>query len=41
MGMLQSGDWVNTLEIGLSNVFGVELSEDRKKAINALEVEAT
>lgn len=37
MGMLQSGDWVNTLEIGLSNVFGVELSSDTKEKINALE----
>ena len=37
MGMLQSGDWVNTLEIGLSNVFGVDLSEEKKKALNTLE----
>lgn len=37
MGMLQSGDWVNTLEIGLSNVFGIELSQDKKESINALE----
>lgn len=37
MGMLQAGDWVNTLEIGLSNVFGVELSADTKESLNTLE----
>lgn len=37
MGMLQSGDWVNTLEVGLSNVFGVDLSEEKKEQLNKLE----
>lgn len=37
MGMLQSGDWVNTLDIGLSNVFGIELGEDKKNSLNSLE----
>ena len=37
MGMLQSGDWVNTLEIGLNSIFGVELSEERKEGLNSLE----
>lgn len=37
MGMLQSGDWVNTLDSVLSNVFGVELSGDRKDALNKLQ----
>ena len=37
MGMAQTGDWVNTLDSGLSNVFGIELSGDKKEALNRLE----
>lgn len=37
MGMLQSGDWVNTLDSVMSNVFGVNLSGDRKEQLNALQ----
>lgn len=37
MGMLQSGDWVNTLDSVATNVFGVELGSDNKETLNALE----
>lgn len=37
MGMLQTGDWVNTLDSAMSNVFGIELSGDKKEALNKLE----
>lgn len=37
MGMLQSGDWVNTLDSVMSNVFGIALSGDKKESLNQLE----
>lgn len=37
MGMLQSGDWVETVGSVLSNVFGVQLSENTKESLNKLE----
>lgn len=37
MGMLQSGDWVNTLDTAMSNVFGIELSGDKKESLEALQ----
>lgn len=37
MGMLQSGDWVNTLDTIATNVFGIELGADSKESLSALE----
>lgn len=37
LGMLQSGDWVNTFDSVMSNVFGIELSGDKKESLNQLE----
>jgi hypothetical protein len=36
MGMLQTGDWVNTLS-AVASSFGVELSEDSQESLNRLE----
>lgn len=36
MGMLQSGDWVNTLE-SVAGAFGVDISEDKQATLNSLE----
>ncbi|WP_228270268.1 hypothetical protein [Acinetobacter bereziniae] len=36
MGMLQTGDWVNTLS-AVASSFGVELSEDSQDSLNKLE----
>lgn len=37
MGMLQSGDWINTLETVASSVFGVSLSGDSQDSLRSLE----
>lgn len=36
MGMLQSGDWVNTLD-SVAGAFGINITEDQKTTINSLE----
>lgn len=36
MGMLQSGDWVNTLE-SVAGAFGVNISDDKQEMLNSLE----
>lgn len=37
IGMMQAGDWVNTLDTVSSNIFGIELGESQKDALNKLE----
>lgn len=37
IGMLQSGDWVNTADSVMQGVFGVVIGEDMKESMNALE----
>ena len=37
MGMLQSGDWVTTLDSAMTNMFGIQLSGDKKESLNALQ----
>lgn len=37
MGMLQSGDWVNTLDTAMNSMFGIQLSGDKKEQLNTLQ----
>ena len=37
MGMLQAGDWVNTLDQGLNRIFGVELSDEQRNKLNTFQ----
>lgn len=37
MGQLQTGEWANTADSILSNVFGIELSESTKESMSKLE----
>jgi len=37
LGMLQSGDWVSTLDSAMSNIFGVKLSGDTKENLEKIE----